>query len=335
MAKFTGEQIAQIIQCAERSNWGYQEILCLKDVLQRDDIPSLQMLTSKFNTSNILYAAATHNIAVMELLLQRGVNPDITDDRGFALLHNAIHNEEKSIASVKLLLRHNANVNIPNIAKYTPLHEAAGRGYTYLVELVELLLQYKADVNALTCGRHTPLQVAVDNYILHTKTSIDVVMLLMNNGANVNAGIESHNNALSIAIGNLRLALDIQIIAPDELHKIIQCLMTSKTAVITYFEYETYSQDRSDYVIKALEADPQFILTVCPEASKEKQVAMTKAFELYKVKAVAAFCNELSNLFNERGLAPTLFAFCGDGSGFPVSALEVIPEAISIVGETE
>ncbi len=152
------------------------------------------------------------------------------------------------------------------------------------------------------------------------------MVFLLANRADVNNQM-SHTSILWYVVNEV---CDI-----DARNKVIQCLMTSEIALNAL--NDDCSEDNSDDILQALKAKPKFVLAVCPQNTKvkEKQVAMTKAFESYKVEASATFCNELSNLFNEQYLVPTLLAFCGDGSGLPVSALEVTPEAMSIVGETE
>lgn len=82
------------------------------------------------------------NINVMRLLLKYGANPNLKLYNNNSLLHQAVSNGEKEIAT--LLLKNGADVNIKNRIQETPLDVAARR---YQVEIAEILLEKGAVAN--------------------------------------------------------------------------------------------------------------------------------------------------------------------------------------------
>lgn len=96
--------------------------------------------------------------------------------RGKSALHNAARSGQCSC--VKILLEHNAYVNIASYDRRTPLMEAAEQGYT---ECLIMLLNYGADPNTVSTDQMTALHYAARNG--HS----DCVEKLLQSGSNVNA----------------------------------------------------------------------------------------------------------------------------------------------------
>ena len=70
-------------------------------------------------------------------------------------------NKTGNIATVKLLLKHKADVNHITHTGWTPLMAACRYSNTESnIEIVKLLLDYKADVNLLNRHQHDPLSYA-------------------------------------------------------------------------------------------------------------------------------------------------------------------------------
>jgi ankyrin repeat protein len=94
---------------------------------------------------------------VMRLLLERGAVADVwhSDDR--RLLHNASYSGK--LEFTRLLLQHNADVNIRDSNSCTPLHFATVWEHQ-LPQTVKILLEYQAEVNARTGYDNTPLFLA-------------------------------------------------------------------------------------------------------------------------------------------------------------------------------
>lgn len=95
---------------------------------------------------------------------------------GKSALHHAARSGQCSC--VKILLEHNAYVNIASYDRRTPLMEAAERGYT---ECAIMLLNYGADPNTVSTDQMTALHYAARNG--HS----ECVEKLLQSGSNVNA----------------------------------------------------------------------------------------------------------------------------------------------------
>ena len=95
---------------------------------------------------------------------------------GKSALHHAARSGQCSC--LKILLEHNAYVNIASYDRRTPLMEAAERGYT---ECLIMLLNYGADPNTVSTDQMTALHYAARNG--HS----NCVEKLLQSGSNVNA----------------------------------------------------------------------------------------------------------------------------------------------------
>jgi Ankyrin repeats (3 copies)/Ankyrin repeat len=138
-----------------------------------DRLPGGQL---RFADSVLMLAVQTRNVALIQLLLERGANIDQADDDGFTPLIEACRQGQPSLAVVKLLLEHGARPNVRTWSGSTAIQFAANEGQT---KLVALLLRYGADV-AGGSGL-TPLMEAA------YRGQEDLITLLIAKGADVNA----------------------------------------------------------------------------------------------------------------------------------------------------
>lgn len=103
--------------------------------------------------------------AIIELLLAKGADPtavDVTDGSNDSMLHVAVVSRSAdNIAVAKIFLEKGLNINSKNARGWTPLHKLARVGTK--AEIVKFLLDNKADVNAVTNNGATPLHVAASN----------------------------------------------------------------------------------------------------------------------------------------------------------------------------
>ncbi len=221
---------------------------------------------------------------------------------------------------VKLLIEGKATIDSIDHGYNATIYTAIRSNH---LDVAQELLDRKADINATIrtseCRCSDPCTLLMYASI---KANTELIMFLLENRADVNHRLYT-GSAVEAAVGRYvdpRCGNEY-----NKLYKTIQCLMTSKAAVITYFRGIDYSY----HVIKALEAEPQFVLKVCPKsANEERQMLLEQAFQQYKTKVDGVFCSELDNLFDERFLSLALLDFY-TGS--------IIPEKVTsiIVGEVE
>ncbi|KAL5119437.1 palmitoyltransferase akr1 [Pleosporales sp. CAS-2024a] len=91
----------------------------------------------------VLWAAKRCNYYIVNLLLDHGADPLLTDDQGFNLLHSATL--DGNVYQLVLLLHQDIPVDIPDPQSHTPLMWAAYKGYP---SCVDLFLRWGANVYA-------------------------------------------------------------------------------------------------------------------------------------------------------------------------------------------
>ncbi|KAM0867369.1 hypothetical protein ACQ4PT_041993 [Festuca glaucescens] len=114
---------------------------------------------------------------IVELLLDRGANPNIENREGFTVLH-VLATKKDLFGIADILVSRGANVDSMS-SEGTPLHIAAQCGN---VEMMEVLLKYKANPNRVVRLFYAPLTLAL------FASSLKCVELLIKAGADVNAG---------------------------------------------------------------------------------------------------------------------------------------------------
>lgn len=106
----------------------------------------------------LIIAAALQMTVYAQLtgaLLEKKASPDFCSHTGETALMRA----SKSLAKTQILLQHNANPNLQATDKNTALHYAARGGYQ---RTIFLLIQSNADINVSNFDKKTPLDTAVD-----------------------------------------------------------------------------------------------------------------------------------------------------------------------------
>ena len=103
---------------------------------------------------------------LVQLLVEKGANVNVTDVSGNTPLHMAV--KERNKTGVKFLLEQGADVNVANVWGYTPLHLAAkfrvimDAAYKKRNEsLVSILLENGSDVNVANVSGNTPLHTSI------------------------------------------------------------------------------------------------------------------------------------------------------------------------------
>ena len=167
---------------------------------------------AKINMQNhtgraVLHRAAEHcYLDIIRLILNHDADVDTPDTDGSTPLHLAISviprelntvpgiSEERkqearleTVASIQLLLKHGANVNLQDHMGRTSLHKASQRGD---VGIIEVILDYNADVDALDHDGSTPLNLAI------LKGHLEMAQLLLKHGASVTLRNENGQTVL-------------------------------------------------------------------------------------------------------------------------------------------
>ncbi|RLN17029.1 26S proteasome non-ATPase regulatory subunit 10 [Panicum miliaceum] len=140
--------------------------------------------------------ASTGNAQIVEILLERGADVDLTTDGGRTALHYAASKGRLNIA--EKLIAHGAKVNKKDKFGCTPLHRAASTGNA---ELCEFLIEEGAEVDAVDRTGQTPLMHAV---ICENQ---GVAFLLIRHGADVDVEDKEGYTVLGRASNSLRPAL--------------------------------------------------------------------------------------------------------------------------------
>ena len=112
---------------------------------------------------------------LVRMLLEHNADVNIQDKLGYTPLHRCALSGDKNLA--RLLLEHNADVNIQDGSGCTPLHQCAINGDK---NLARLLLEHNADVNIQDKFGFTPL------HFLVIVGDENLVRLLLHHNADVN-----------------------------------------------------------------------------------------------------------------------------------------------------
>ena len=135
------------------------------------------------------------------ILLDHGADVSTEDEHGRTLLHllAAIRvHESDALDLVWPLLKHGAVVNRRDKYKQTPLHLAIRR---YWFQLARILLDQGANAKAEHDDETPPLHLVLSASRIHDSDALDLTLLLLEHGAEVNSQDKNKQTPLLLAMG--------------------------------------------------------------------------------------------------------------------------------------
>lgn len=152
-----------------------------------------QPIKSSNRESNHIYLASVRGLTeiVESLITNNYYKPDDTLDGDSTSLYIAC--QENYLDTVKVLIKHKANIEFSFREGFTPLYVACQRGN---IDIVKYLIDCGANVNAACNQGSTPL------YIASQEGRTDVIHLLCTRGANVEAKFRRGFTPLYVACRN-------------------------------------------------------------------------------------------------------------------------------------
>ena len=137
----------------------------------------------------LIAAVQSNNQESVKILLERGVDPNVSDAKGSALIHAC---ENPTLEIVKLLIEYGAFVNVTNNDKDTPILIASQHGY---LDIVKFLIDAGAEYDYTPSLQNpSPLTAACKG------GRLDVVKYLISIGCDPNEANEAESLPVSVAI---------------------------------------------------------------------------------------------------------------------------------------
>ncbi|XP_066561255.1 ankyrin repeat, SAM and basic leucine zipper domain-containing protein 1 [Amia ocellicauda] len=195
------------------------QISSYKRAIQSGDVQLVEQLLDSgmdvdsrlgFEWTPLMCAAHVANYELAQILLDRGANANFSKDHFTVLMAacTASAPEDKIVKCVELLLCRNANANLHNKSRMSPLMFAARDGYA---KVITLLISHGAEVNAQDVNGYTALMFAVQ-YARET-----AVLKLLELGANRTLRTKDGKSAAEIAQAHKRFQI-ARILAASQNH---------------------------------------------------------------------------------------------------------------------
>lgn len=171
----------------------YDEVT-LKNAINNINITNIDNIDNEGNT--LLYHACRKNFKnIIKFLLEKGANPNISNNEGNTPLHIVMDLRCNIIDIIKILIKYGANINTINKAGSNPFNY-----YCILhhhdFKLGKYLIEKGADINNISLNGYSPL-FSVCYY--GNEQSEDIALYLIKNNADVNFIDKNNNSILHIA----------------------------------------------------------------------------------------------------------------------------------------
>jgi ankyrin repeat protein len=154
--------------------------------------------SQRLETKGLVSAASSGQLAVVQMLLEKNINVDVTNAEGSTALLLAVQNGHKEV--VRILLDKGANVEARDRQRRrTALHLAQFRHENE--EISRMLINKGADVNAREWKKQRPLHIASEH---GERTAAEI---LLRCGADIHARDDTSRTALHLAICEKHLDL--------------------------------------------------------------------------------------------------------------------------------
>uniref|UniRef100_A0AAT9UR03 Ankyrin repeat containing protein n=1 Tax=Apapanepox virus TaxID=3049969 RepID=A0AAT9UR03_9POXV len=179
---------------------------------------------NRIGNTPLMYAS---NPCIVKLLLEKGADPNTSNDNGFTPLHTAVNTH--SLETTSILLSYGVTVDAKDYEGNTPL--MYGLSYP---DVVKLLLQKGANPNVVNNKGHTPLKIAMSVCILSSRYLISHIILqeylltkqqsVRNEGMMINANLMKNSASLK----------SIRISCENELERMKMLRINSKYSLIIF-----------------------------------------------------------------------------------------------------
>ncbi|XP_696390.3 ankyrin repeat and SOCS box protein 2 isoform X3 [Danio rerio] len=167
----------------------YGQDQCVKILLRAQ--PGMINQRTLRDQTPLMLAVSRENLACVEILLEKGADPEIPNKEKETPLYKAC--EKENPALVAMLLNHGALVNKSCIQGWTALHESVCRNN---VEICEMLMKAGAKVSLPNKYGITPIFVAAQS------GKVEALRMLLKNGADLNSQASDGATALYEACKN-------------------------------------------------------------------------------------------------------------------------------------
>jgi len=177
-------------------------------------------LGNKNENTPIMFAILMRNKEIIKYLCEKGANINTVNYRGISplmleIINNCSKEEQieieienieventkieniEDIEIIQYLCEKEANINIKDLSKYTPIIYAI---MTKNINLVKYLYENSANINTQTTNGITPLMFAIMNEYRENTQNMEIVEYLYKNGAEINIKSIFGNNEVMTAI---------------------------------------------------------------------------------------------------------------------------------------